>query len=101
MKTASRTKPGVGTSFTCVAPEAAEVFLSGEFNEWSSTATPMERTADGPWVVSLELAPGRYEYKFVVDGRWVCEPGCDAPGEGRPRCVPNTFGTLNSVIELE
>jgi 1,4-alpha-glucan branching enzyme len=101
MTTTSRTKRGARTSFRCAAPEAAEVFLAGDFNAWSTTDTPMERSADGSWVVSLEFAPGRHEYKFVVDGQWVCEPGCDAPVEGQPRCVPNSFGTMNSIIEVE
>ena len=101
MATTSRTKRGAQTTFRCAAPEAVEVFLAGEFNGWSTTDTSMERTADGSWVVSRELPPGRYEYKFVVDGQWICEPGCDAPVEGQPRCVPNPFGTMNSVIEVE
>ena len=101
METPSRTKRGGRTGFRCAGSQAAEVFLAGEFNEWSTTATPMERTKDGSWVVSLELAPGRYEYKFIVDGNWLCEPSCDAPGEGRSPCVPNPFGTMNSVIKVE
>lgn len=101
METTSRTKRGVRTSFRCAAPQAAAVFLAGAFNEWSTTATPMERTPDGSWIVSLALAPGRYEYKFVVDGQWLCEPRCDAPGEDRSPCAPNSFGTMNSVVEIE
>ncbi|MBI3875935.1 MAG: glycoside hydrolase family 13, partial [Verrucomicrobia bacterium] len=39
------------------------------------------------------LAPGRYEYLFVVDGRWLSDPGAD-------EAVPNRFGGWNSVREV-
>lgn len=98
MKAVSHAKRNVGTSFRLAAPEATGVFLAGEFNQWSATATPLQRGADGSWVVALELPPGRYEYKFVVDGQWVCEPDCD--GKDASACVPNPFGSLNSVVDV-
>ncbi len=86
------------TRFACHAPEAREVFLAGTFNDWDAVAEPMKRQEDGSWQVELELAPGRYEYKFVVDSVWCCEPGRDdAAVEG---CVPNPLGTMNRVIEV-
>ena len=98
MKTAHQAKRDVATSFKLAAPEAGEVFLAGEFNEWSATTTPMKRGSDGSWVATLELAPGRYEYKFVVDRQWICEPDCG--GREGSSCVPNPFGSLNSVVEV-
>lgn len=96
-KTKGSGKPGK-TRFACQAPDAREVFLAGTFNNWDAVAEPVKRKADGGWEVELELAPGRYEYKFVVDGVWCCEPGQDdATVEG---CVPNSFGTMNRVIEV-
>ena len=99
MKTASQTRRDVGTTFAVAAPQATEVFLAGEFNQWSPTQTAMERGKDGSWAVSLELPPGRYEYKFVADGQWLCEPGCESGAEGS-RCIPNSFGTMNSVVDV-
>lgn len=98
MKAAAHAKREVGTSFRLAAPEATEVFLAGEFNQWSATATPMQRGSDGAWVAALDLPAGRYEYKFVVDGQWVCEPGC--AGKEGETCVPNPFGSLNSVVDV-
>ncbi|MCD6502034.1 hypothetical protein J7L01_05485, partial [bacterium] len=49
-------------------PSAKEVFVAGSFNDWSESATPMESDGEGNWSATLDLAPGRYEYKFVVDG---------------------------------
>ena len=37
------------------------------------------------------LPPGAYEYKFVVDGEWLTDPG-------NPEVRPNAFGTYNSVL---
>lgn len=47
----------------------------------------------------MNLSPGRHEFKFVVDGEWCCEPGCNGRDQG-PKCVPNPFGTMNRVIEV-
>ena len=49
-----------------------KVYLAGTMNGWSTTATPFAETAQGNGIFtcSLELAPGRYEYKFVVNGGW-------------------------------
>lgn len=86
------------TVFICPGEGAEGVFLAGSFNDWDPTRTPMERQGDGSWKAELELAPGRYEYKFIVDGAWCCEPG-RADVECAD-CVPNAFGTMNRVIEV-
>lgn len=49
---------------------AKRVFVSGTFNAWSTTQTPM-RASDSGWTVTLNLEPGRYAYKFIVDGKWI------------------------------
>ncbi len=69
------------------------VSLSGDFNGWSPDATPMKRYDDGHWETTVELAPGRYEYKFVRDGVWM-------PDLLAHENVLNPHGTLNSVIEV-
>ena len=86
------------TVFICPSIPAQGVFLAGSFNDWDPTRTPMERQDDGSWKAELELAPGRFEYKFIVDGAWCCEPG--RPDEECANCVPNPFGTMNRVIEV-
>lgn len=86
--------------FTLHAPEAQSVFLVGTFNGWNEEATPMERCELGEWMTSLPLAPGRYEYKFVIDGEWVCAPGPDEQSFESPGAVPNEYGTWNRVLEV-
>jgi 1,4-alpha-glucan branching enzyme len=76
-------------------PSAGTVNLAGEFNEWSPTATPLKKGEDGVWQVTLELAPGKYLYKFVVDGAtWKEDPG-------NPDKVPDPYGGYNSVLTVE
>jgi 1,4-alpha-glucan branching enzyme len=72
---------------------ATQVSVCGQFNGWSPTATPMNRQSDGHWETAVALKPGRYEYKFVVDGDWLLDPA--APGS-----VPNDYGSRNSVLEV-
>ena len=89
-----------GTLFSCHAPGAGVVCVAGTFNGWDPAASPLTRRADGTWAATLDLPPGRYEYKFVVDGEWCCEPGCEEPHNGCPKCVPNPFGTMNLFVEV-
>jgi 1,4-alpha-glucan branching enzyme len=89
-----------GTQFSCHAPDARTVFVAGTFNNWDLLAAPMTRIADGTWTATLPLEPGHHEFKFVVDGEWCCEPGCETAYYGCPKCVPNSSGTMNRVIEV-
>jgi len=53
------------------------VHLAGTFNDWSTSATPMEGPGEnGAWSLTLDLADGEYKYKFVVNGGdWRADPG--------------------------
>ncbi len=69
------------------------VSLSGDFNGWSPDTIPMKRYDDGHWETTIELVPGRYEYKFIRDGEWMADLLAREN-------VLNPHGTLNSVIEV-
>lgn len=87
--------------FTCESPDAATVFLAGSFNGWDPQANAMSRTAEGLWRTKVPLVAGRYEFKFVIDGRWCCKPGCDDSAERNcSHCVPNDYGTMNRVLTV-
>ncbi len=60
--------------FRFEAGSADEVCLAGDFNRWKVCDARLTRVGEDVWSVSLELPPGRYEYMFVVDGRWVTDP---------------------------
>ena len=73
------------------APNAREVFIAGSFNDWQPSAMPLQKQDGGRWIVELALAPGRYEYRFLVDGIWTDDPMA-------PAYVSNPFGGLNCVL---
>jgi hypothetical protein len=73
-------------------PDANKIVLSGSFNGWHEYMLPMVQTHKG-WEMQIQLDPGYYEYKFIVDGEWIEDPS-------NPRTVVNVHGTLNSVLEV-
>ena len=97
----TKTQTDQALVFECHAPSAQSVCLAGTFNEWNPEATPMTKAAEDMWRAVVDLPPGRHEFKFVVDGQWCCEPGCEGAYHGCPKCVPNDYGTMNRVIEVE
>ena len=60
----------------------------------------MFKDTEGNWEVAVPLRPGRYEFKFAVDGVLCCEPGCEGSNHGCAKCVPNSSGTMNRLIEV-
>jgi hypothetical protein len=54
-------------------PDAESVLLTGSFNAWNTGELLMEKQA-GQWQLPYVLAAGNYEYKFIVDGRWITDP---------------------------
>jgi 1,4-alpha-glucan branching enzyme len=83
----------LSVSFALHKPDAKRVSLCGDFNGWSPSATSMKRHNDGHWETTVALAPGRYQYKFLVDGDWLLDPAAQ-------KNVPNEHGSLNSVVEV-
>jgi hypothetical protein len=84
----------VPVCFGLFEPNAKQVSLCGDFNNWSTSATPMKRGADGRWEVRVVLPAGQHQYKFVVDGGWIPDPAA-------PQQIWNYHGTLNSVVEVK
>jgi len=80
-------------TFSLESNEAREVFLMGDFNNWSPGKHPMRRDENGKWNKRVILSPGDHEYKFLVDGQWTEDP------RNNRRC-PNCFGSYNSIISL-
>lgn len=69
-----------------------EVFLAGSFNDWDPAQNKL-RYKDGAWSATLLLPPGRYEYKFVINGVWCVDPHCC-------EWTANVLGSLNSVVNV-
>jgi len=75
---------------------AESVDLASDLNNWDSTLTPLRKDRRGLWLAEVEAPkPGRYRYKFVVDGnRWVEDPSNSLK-------EPDNYGGLNSVLAVE
>lgn len=97
------TKPTVTTPVVAAAPVqtkirlefskpgAQSVAIAGSFNSWQPEQA--STTGNGGWVKELAIAPGRYEYMFVVDGQWMADPNAK-------EFAPNPFGGQNSVLVI-
>ena len=72
-------------------PSAHEVCLAGTFNGWKAERSQMTRQGNGKWAKDLNLEPGTYEYRLVVDGHWQPDPTAD-------HTVMNPFGERNSLL---
>ena len=59
-----------------VSPKPTKVNLAGDFNGWSTDATPMTRAGD-VWSVKVAIPEGNHSYKFVIDGKWTPDPKAD------------------------
>lgn len=70
-----------------------ELYLSGDFNGWHTSAVPLVQEADGSWVTTLVLEAGTsYRYRYCdSQGRWYNDWDADA-------YVPNDFGSEDSVV---
>jgi 1,4-alpha-glucan branching enzyme len=71
-------------------PNARQVTLAGNFNDWKPRDIFMQPD-EGGWRVSYVLGPGNYQYKFIVDGRWITDPA-------NPNIVSDGKGNLNSFM---
>ena len=80
--------------FEVLAEPNSKVFLAGSFNAWSDTAKELkEKDGDGCYSGTLLLEPGEYEYKFVINGKWLID-------SENPNFNQNKMGTLNSLVKV-
>jgi hypothetical protein len=70
--------------FRIMAPEARRVLLVGDFTKWHQRSIPLKRTGKGVWSTTVRLTAGRHAYRFLVDGKWHDDPGCNFR-------IPNAF----------
>jgi len=93
-KSPKRTVPALNrVSLKFQLPGASSVALSGSFpfSNWDEKGVALVPTGGGAWTIDLELPPGRYEYRLIVDGEWR-----DAPDS--VETVDNSFGGRNAVL---
>ncbi len=82
-----------GVLFSLYSPQASTVSLAADFNEWKPEREPLfDLVGDGIWQKIVDLKPGRYQYKFVVDGKWIKDPN-------NPTVYSGPFGE-NSICDV-
>jgi chromosome partitioning protein len=80
--------------FVTLYPRAQSVQIAGDFNNWQPEQHIMEKVGDsGVWQTQMNLEPGRYRYRLVVDGQWQQDPYNELT-------EMNPFGGFNSVVEI-
>jgi len=93
MKASPPVDIGSGILFTLEAPHAHCVRLAGDFNGWIPDGNEMQSNGH-IWSKIVSLLPGRYHYRYVVDGNWLSDPlNVDIE--------PAPWGGYNSVLVLE
>lgn len=77
------------------AEPGSTVYVAGSFNDWNATEKKLvDKRGDGVFTTTLTLAPGIYEYKFIINGIWTLDPDPDRDW------TQNGLGTLNSVLRV-
>ena len=84
---------GDGVVFTFEAPDAHCVQLAADFNGWVTDGNEMQ-SIGRIWKKVVPLPPGRYQYRYVVDGGWQTDPL-------NFHVEPSPWGGYNSVLVLE
>ncbi|MHC4446814.1 MAG: glycogen-binding domain-containing protein, partial [Planctomycetota bacterium] len=81
-----------GVRFVQPGPPEQSICVAGDFNLWSPTATPLPYDQDlDAHAAEIDLPAGRYQYRLIVDGRWVPDPYNE-------QHLRNTHGELNSLV---
>jgi chromosome partitioning protein len=81
-------------TFCVFAPEAKEVYVASDFNAWQLDENSRMSQENGTWTKKLRLWPGRYHYRFVIDGRWTEDTN-------NPDKEMNPYGEMDSLIEVK
>jgi len=79
--------------FKVMAPNASKVLLAADFTSWDKKSIPMRKEKNGLWKTEVSLKPGKYQYKFIVDGQWWNDPDNSAK-------IANALGSVNSLKEV-
>jgi len=82
-----------GMVFCVSAPEAKEVYLVGDFNNWQLDEASRMTQENGAWQKKVNLEGGKYRYRFVIDGNWTEDAN-------NPAKELNPYGSLDSLIEV-
>ena len=89
-------KPALkSVTFTVHAEAGQDVRLAGSFTDWETKAKKMTfKKANGVYSATVKLAPGEYQYKFIIGDKWTTD-------DQNTEFVPNDKGTFNSRLVVK
>lgn len=82
-----------GVVFVIRAAGANRVQIAGDFNDWNPDRTPLMHVDRDTFQIKVPLTPGRYQYRYVVDGNWRNDPD-------NHNVEMNPYGELNNVVDV-
>lgn len=92
MRSPMRTERGIQFFFESAG--AQNVQLVGDFNNWTPNQIFLDnKEGNGFWNKTILLPPGKYQYRYIVDGNWVHDPKND-------QTEHSPYGGMNSVVEI-
>jgi 1,4-alpha-glucan branching enzyme len=80
-------------TFRVHAPEASSVLVAGDFSGWGRAPLELTELEGGWWELQIKLAPGRYQYVYLIDGVAVTPPEST-------RLIDDGFGGQNGYLEI-
>lgn len=94
-KTPVKNGSAAKVTFELRVVDAQAVHLAGDFNDWSTSTTPLARRKDGRFSATVTLPKGKeYRYRYLLDGaRWINDPAAD-------RYEPNDHGSDDCILDL-
>lgn len=89
-----KTKPVCKVTFEVEAPEATQVIVAGDFNNWDEKEFELKKLKSGIFKGTIDLEKDNaYQFKYIIDGVWTLEDEADGK-------VTNQFASENSVVTL-
>jgi hypothetical protein len=82
-----------GVLFRFYSGSATNVEVAGDFNGWGRKKLSLHELGDGWWELRVPLAPGRYQYVYMVDGEATTPPESTIT-------VDDGFGGRNGSLEV-
>jgi 1,4-alpha-glucan branching enzyme len=83
---------GEWAEFRFYRPDAASVFLVGDFNDWQDSQLAMTKRSDGDWVAKVRLPAGEFKFRYCADGQWFTDYAAFGVQPGR-------FG-MDSIVKV-
>lgn len=68
------------------------VQIAGQMNDWNPAQGYMFQK-DNKWIIDLDLFPGKYQYKLILDGKWHTDPA-------NPDSAFVVSGGYNSILTV-